>query len=197
MFFCATEGWLCHDAARLRRDPQERRLSDELESGRARQAAHDELRSCLGHVAAPVRCSVVSVAIMLERGWFFYSLRDDLAALARSLGDYLRRGRSGRGQAPCSKTRRRAEAAVVVAGSRRSRARRRRPPKRRWPARRAAADEAREAPRLPRHARQQRARSSASSARSSASSQAFDELGKAAKAQAAQAAVDRSPRRRS
>ncbi|HEY3595016.1 MAG TPA: MotA/TolQ/ExbB proton channel family protein, partial [Polyangiaceae bacterium] len=36
--------------------------------------------------------SVVSVAIMLERGWFYYSLRDDLAGLARSLSEYLRRG---------------------------------------------------------------------------------------------------------
>ena len=52
--FCATEGGLRHDVARLRRVPsrRERWSSDELESGRARQAAHDEFRRSLGHVAA-------------------------------------------------------------------------------------------------------------------------------------------------
>jgi biopolymer transport protein ExbB len=34
--------------------------------------------------------SVISVAIMLERGWFYYSLRDDLGALAAQLRDLLR-----------------------------------------------------------------------------------------------------------
>jgi biopolymer transport protein ExbB len=58
--------------------------------------------------------SVVSVAIMLERGWFYYSLRDDLAALARSLGDYLRRGEVAQAGAPRELPS--AEAAVVVAG---------------------------------------------------------------------------------
>jgi len=59
--------------------------------------------------------SVVSVAIMLERGWFFYSLRDDLVALQRSLGDYLRRGEvvEARRMLENSPS---AEAAVVVAG---------------------------------------------------------------------------------
>jgi len=34
--------------------------------------------------------SVISVAIMLERAWFFWSLRDDIAALAAKLRDLLR-----------------------------------------------------------------------------------------------------------
>src|SRR5690606_898766 len=36
--------------------------------------------------------SVISVAIMLERGWFYFSLRDDLPALAQRLRDALRSG---------------------------------------------------------------------------------------------------------
>jgi biopolymer transport protein ExbB len=59
--------------------------------------------------------SVVSVAIMLERGWFYYSLRDDLAALARSLGDYLRRGEVAEARRLLENSPS-AEAAVVVAG---------------------------------------------------------------------------------
>jgi biopolymer transport protein ExbB len=59
--------------------------------------------------------SVVSVAIMLERGWFFFSIRDDLAKLARELRALLRDGDTEgavkRMQASPS-----AEAAVVVAG---------------------------------------------------------------------------------
>ncbi|HMI89553.1 MAG TPA: MotA/TolQ/ExbB proton channel family protein [Polyangiaceae bacterium] len=59
--------------------------------------------------------SVVSVAIMLERGWFYFSLRDDLAALARSLGDYLRRGEVAQARRLLENSPS-AEAAVVVAG---------------------------------------------------------------------------------
>jgi len=59
--------------------------------------------------------SVVSVAIMLERGWFYYSLRDDLTALARSLGDYLRRGEVAEARRLLENSPS-AEAAVVVAG---------------------------------------------------------------------------------
>jgi biopolymer transport protein ExbB len=59
--------------------------------------------------------SVISVAIMLERGWFFYSLRDDLASLARSLGDYLRRGEVSEARRMLENSPS-AEAAVVVAG---------------------------------------------------------------------------------
>jgi biopolymer transport protein ExbB len=59
--------------------------------------------------------SVVSVAIMLERGWFYYSLRDDLVALARSLGDYLRRGEVAQARRLLENSPS-AEAAVVVAG---------------------------------------------------------------------------------
>jgi len=59
--------------------------------------------------------SVVAVAIKLERGWFYYSLRDDLAALARSLGDYLRRGEVAQARRLLENSPS-AEAAVVVAG---------------------------------------------------------------------------------
>lgn len=59
--------------------------------------------------------SVVSVAIMLERAWFFMSLRDDLGKLASELRDLLRQndvaGARKRMEASPS-----AEAAVVVAG---------------------------------------------------------------------------------
>ena len=59
--------------------------------------------------------SVISLAIMLERAWLFWSLRDDVAALMRDLGRLLRAGdlagaRQRLEQSPS------AEAAVVVAG---------------------------------------------------------------------------------
>jgi len=59
--------------------------------------------------------SVVSVAIMLERGWFYWSLRDDLAALQQKLRDALRNGdyESARSTLQASPS---AEAAVVMAG---------------------------------------------------------------------------------
>jgi biopolymer transport protein ExbB/TolQ len=59
--------------------------------------------------------SVISVAIMLERAWFYWSLRDDVAALATELRALLRKNdlegaRKRMEQSPS------AEAAVVVAG---------------------------------------------------------------------------------
>src|SRR5690349_23868115 len=59
--------------------------------------------------------SVVSVAIMLERGWFYWSLRDDLVRLAGELRDLLRNGdmEAARKRMEASPS---AEAAVVVAG---------------------------------------------------------------------------------
>lgn len=59
--------------------------------------------------------SIVSLAIMLERGWLFWSLRDDVPALMRDLGRLLRSGdlegaRRRLEQSPS------AEAAVVIAG---------------------------------------------------------------------------------
>jgi biopolymer transport protein ExbB len=59
--------------------------------------------------------SVISVAIMLERGWFYYSLRDDLAGLARQLRELLRSGDidGARRRLASSPS---AEAAVVVVG---------------------------------------------------------------------------------
>jgi biopolymer transport protein ExbB len=59
--------------------------------------------------------SVVSLAIMLERAWMFWSLRDDIPGLMRDLGRLLRAGdiagaRARLEQSPS------AEAAVVVAG---------------------------------------------------------------------------------
>jgi biopolymer transport protein ExbB len=59
--------------------------------------------------------SVLSVAIMLERGWFYWSLRDDIARLARELRDKLRADdiEGARKVLEASPS---AEAAVVVAG---------------------------------------------------------------------------------
>ncbi len=59
--------------------------------------------------------SVISVAIMLERGWFYFSLRDDIARLAKELRDRLRAGDpdGARKRLESSPS---AEAAVVVAG---------------------------------------------------------------------------------
>lgn len=59
--------------------------------------------------------SIVSLAIMLERGWLYWSLRDDVSALMRDLGRLLRSGdlegaRRRLEQSPS------AEAAVVIAG---------------------------------------------------------------------------------
>src|SRR5260370_34988232 len=59
--------------------------------------------------------SIVSLAIMLERAWLFWSLRDDFEELMRDLGQLLRGGdlEGARRRLEAS---RRAEAAVVVAG---------------------------------------------------------------------------------
>src|SRR5580704_9506268 len=59
--------------------------------------------------------SVVSLAVMLERAWLFWSLRDDVEALMRDLGRLLRTGdlEGARRRLEASPS---AEAAVVVAG---------------------------------------------------------------------------------
>ena len=59
--------------------------------------------------------SVISLAIMLERAWLFWSLRDDTEALMRELGRLLRAGdlEGARRRLEASPS---AEAAVVVAG---------------------------------------------------------------------------------
>jgi biopolymer transport protein ExbB len=59
--------------------------------------------------------SVVSVAIMLERGWFFWSIRENLAALARELRALLRKGDIEAAIRRLEQSNS-AEAAVVVAG---------------------------------------------------------------------------------
>ncbi len=61
--------------------------------------------------------SVISVAIMLERGWFYFSLRDDIARLAADLRNLLRNGDTEEAirKMEASPS---AEAAVVVAGLR-------------------------------------------------------------------------------
>jgi biopolymer transport protein ExbB len=59
--------------------------------------------------------SILSVAIMLERAWFYYTLRDDVAALAQKLGDYLRRGELDEAKRMLEASPS-AEAAVVLAG---------------------------------------------------------------------------------
>jgi biopolymer transport protein ExbB len=59
--------------------------------------------------------SVVSLAIMLERAWLYWSLRDDVAALMRDLGRLLRKGdlEGARKRLESSPS---GEAAVVIAG---------------------------------------------------------------------------------
>jgi len=59
--------------------------------------------------------SVLSVAVMLERGWFYWSLRDDIGRLARDLRERLRDDdlEGARKLLEASPS---AEAAVVVAG---------------------------------------------------------------------------------
>jgi biopolymer transport protein ExbB/TolQ len=59
--------------------------------------------------------SVISVAIMLERAWFYWTLRDDLAILAKQLRELLRSGdmEGARKRMDASPS---AEAAVVSAG---------------------------------------------------------------------------------
>lgn len=59
--------------------------------------------------------SVVSVAIMLERGWFYFSLRDDLSTLAKKLRETLRKGDYDAARAALEGSPS-AEAAVVAAG---------------------------------------------------------------------------------
>lgn len=59
--------------------------------------------------------SVISVAIMLERAWFFWSLRDDVARLARDLRGALRKN-DLEGARKLMESSPSAEAAVVVAG---------------------------------------------------------------------------------
>jgi biopolymer transport protein ExbB len=59
--------------------------------------------------------SVISVAIMLERGWFYFSLRDDVPKLASDLRNLLREGDID-GALRSLQASPSAEAAVVVAG---------------------------------------------------------------------------------
>jgi biopolymer transport protein ExbB len=61
--------------------------------------------------------SVASVTIMLERGWFYYSIRDDIPALAQTLRDRLRDDDIPAALGAMEKSPS-AEAAVVVAGLR-------------------------------------------------------------------------------
>jgi biopolymer transport protein ExbB len=59
--------------------------------------------------------SIMSLAVMLERAWLYWSLRDDIDALMRDLGRLLRGGdlEAARRRLEASRS---AEAAVVVAG---------------------------------------------------------------------------------
>ncbi len=62
-----------------------------------------------------IALSILSLAIILERGYFFYSIRDDLETLARELARSLRSGNydEARKRMEASPS---AEAAVVIAG---------------------------------------------------------------------------------
>jgi biopolymer transport protein ExbB len=62
-----------------------------------------------------IALSVLSVAVMLERGWFYWSLRDDIGRLARELREKLR-GDDFDGARKLLEASPSAEAAVVVAG---------------------------------------------------------------------------------
>lgn len=62
-----------------------------------------------------IALSIISVAIMLERGWFYWALRDDLARLAAGLRDKLRAGDEA-GARQLLEASPSAEAAVVLAG---------------------------------------------------------------------------------
>ena len=64
-----------------------------------------------------IALSVASVTIMLERGWFYYSIRDDIPALAQSLRERLRSDDMAGALSLLEKSPS-AEAAVVVAGLR-------------------------------------------------------------------------------
>ncbi|MDF3068266.1 MAG: putative biopolymer transport protein [Polyangiaceae bacterium] len=64
-----------------------------------------------------IALSVASVTIMLERGWFYWSIRDDIPTLAQSLRDKLR-GDDMAGALTLMEKSPSAEAAVVVAGLR-------------------------------------------------------------------------------
>jgi biopolymer transport protein ExbB len=59
--------------------------------------------------------SIVSLAVMLERAWLYWSLRDDIDELMRDLGRLLRAGDLGEARRRLEASRS-AEAAVVVAG---------------------------------------------------------------------------------
>jgi biopolymer transport protein ExbB/TolQ len=64
-----------------------------------------------------IALSVASVTIMLERGWFYWSIRDDIPTLAQSLRDRLRTDDMAGALTLLEKSPS-AEAAVVVAGLR-------------------------------------------------------------------------------
>lgn len=59
--------------------------------------------------------SIISLAVMLERAWLYWSLRDDVDELMRDLGRLLRAGDLGEARRRLEASRS-AEAAVVVAG---------------------------------------------------------------------------------
>jgi biopolymer transport protein ExbB len=59
--------------------------------------------------------SIISLAVMLERAWLYWSLRDDIDALMRDLGRSLREGDMDAARRRLEESRS-AEAAVVVAG---------------------------------------------------------------------------------
>jgi biopolymer transport protein ExbB len=62
-----------------------------------------------------IALSVLSVAVMLERGWFYWSLRDDIGRLAKDLRERLRSD-DFEGAQKLLEASPSAEAAVVVAG---------------------------------------------------------------------------------
>src|SRR5262245_32151363 len=107
-------------------EPPARRVATALALPRRTKGAHLQMnlvewlqRIMVGFGAAWVMwlmlgLSVISVAIILERGWFFWSLRDDLVTLQRDLRNALRDSiESAKKRMEASPS---AEAAVVLAG---------------------------------------------------------------------------------
>ena len=91
-------------------------MPNELQSGRARQAAHDELRRRVGHVVPPrALCRLGGHHARARRG-FSTRCATNRGALARSFGDYLRRGEISEAEEASWRTSPSAEAAVVMAG---------------------------------------------------------------------------------
>jgi biopolymer transport protein ExbB len=109
--------------ARGRDDRSKEKFDERCAHPRARTGMNIVAKSktlMLGMGAAPVMwlmigLSILSLAIIFERAWFFHTTSDDLEALARTLASKLRKG-DLEGARAAMEVSRSAEAAVVIAG---------------------------------------------------------------------------------